>query len=194
MDEQDTYTVDIEVRLRKKIQSPGEVLLDLGPDGHIISPGVPLLPIGMGKIRGDNVRSPGVIFFPLDVDKIRGDPGLDNRPVSPMAGPIERPRAEDILGGRNELEDPVGGASRGGRIDVPRIPVLFAALRQLHHQRHVLRCHRHCSGTLVPSPRRLWDAVSSTTGAVGTDATTVAPSTPALGAGVFSSSWLAGCS
>jgi hypothetical protein len=54
MDEQDTYAVDIEVRLRKKIQSPGEVLLDLGPDGHMISPGVALLPLGVGKIQGDN--------------------------------------------------------------------------------------------------------------------------------------------
>jgi len=54
MDEQDTYAVEIEVRLRKKIQSLGEVLLDLGPDGHMISPGVALLPLGVGKIQGDN--------------------------------------------------------------------------------------------------------------------------------------------
>ena len=85
--------------MRKKIQSPGEVLLDLGPDGHMISPGIALLPLGVGKIRGDNARSPGVILSPLDADKTRGDPGLDNCPVSPMAGPIERPHAEDILGG-----------------------------------------------------------------------------------------------
>ena len=49
---QGTHAVDIAIRSRKEIQSPGEVLLDLGPDGHMRTPGVTLYPLGMGEIRG----------------------------------------------------------------------------------------------------------------------------------------------
>ena len=67
---QGTHVVDIAIRSRKEIQSPREVLLDLGPDGHMCSPGVTLFPLGVGKIRGDNACSLGVIFSLLDADKI----------------------------------------------------------------------------------------------------------------------------
>ena len=92
---QGTHTVDIAMRLRKEIQSPREVLLDLGPDGHVTSPGVALLPHGVGEIRGDNVHSPGVIFFPLDASKIRGCPDVDDRKARPKIGTLghlRRPR------------------------------------------------------------------------------------------------------
>ena len=49
----DTHIVDVAICLRKKIQSPGEVLLDLGPNGNMRSPGVTLFPLGTGEIRGD---------------------------------------------------------------------------------------------------------------------------------------------
>ena len=55
----------------KEIQSPREVLLDLGLDGHMCTPGVTLYPLGVGEIWGDNVRSPSVLallkypFYPL---------------------------------------------------------------------------------------------------------------------------------
>ena len=51
--EQDTYVVDIEVRLREKTQSKREVLLDLGPDGNMRPPGIAFLPLGTGKVQGD---------------------------------------------------------------------------------------------------------------------------------------------
>jgi len=114
----DTHVVDIAIRSRKEIQSPGEVLLNLGPDGHMCSPGVTLFPLGVDQIRGDNMHSPVATFFPLDVGEIRGDPGLNNRIVGPMTGPLGRPRAEHTLGGRDELGNPGRGASRGGRVDI----------------------------------------------------------------------------
>ena len=67
---QDTHAVDISIRLRKEIQSPGEVLLDLGPDGHMCSLGVALFPLGVGEIRGDDMRSPVATLFPLGVGEI----------------------------------------------------------------------------------------------------------------------------
>ena len=98
MDEQDTYTVDIEVRLRKKIQSPGEVLLDLGPNG--------------------NMRPPGIAFFPLGTGKVRWDPRLNDRPVNPVVGPLGWTSLEDTIGGRDEFGNPGGGISRSNRVDL----------------------------------------------------------------------------
>ena len=53
MDEQDTYAVDVEVRLRENTPSPREVLLDLGPDGNMRPLGVAFLPLGTSKVQGD---------------------------------------------------------------------------------------------------------------------------------------------
>ena len=50
MGKQDTHIVDVAIRLRKKIESLGEVLLDLGPNGNMRSPGVTLFPLGTGEI------------------------------------------------------------------------------------------------------------------------------------------------
>ena len=78
-----------------------------------------------------------------------------------MTGPLGRPRAKYLLGGRHELGNPVGGAGRTSRVDVPRVSELLAAIRQLHHRHHVLRrrLRRHrCNNTVVLGPRRLRDA------------------------------------
>ena len=65
-DEQDTYAVDVEVRLRENTPSPREVLLDLGPDSDMCPP--------------------GVAFFPLSTGEIRGNPRLGDRLVDPVVG------------------------------------------------------------------------------------------------------------
>ena len=83
---------------RKEIQSPREVLLDLGPDGHMCTANVTLYPLGVGQIRGDNVCSP-VIFFPLNVGKIKGDSGPNNRVAGPMPGSLGHLRTKDTLEG-----------------------------------------------------------------------------------------------
>jgi hypothetical protein len=101
-------------------------------------------------------------FFSLSVGRLRGGSGPNNRPVALITKPLEHLRTEDLLGGRNKLDDPVGGAGRSSGVDVPQIPVLITARRQLHHRLHVPRRHvrRHrCGSTLVPSPRGLRDAV-----------------------------------
>ena len=48
--EQNTLVAGVVVCLRKKIHNPEETLLDLAPDGHVVAPGVILLPLGGGKI------------------------------------------------------------------------------------------------------------------------------------------------
>ena len=106
------------------------------------------------------LRLPGLLLLLLVAKKFRGDPALNDRIVGPMTGPLGRSHAEDLLGHRNELDDPVGDAGRSSRIDVPRVPILVAAQRQLHHWLNVLRRRlrrRRCGSTLVPKPRGLWD-------------------------------------
>ena len=53
------------VRLRKKFHDPGKALLDLAPDGHVVAPGVAFLPLGVGKIRGDDIGPPVASFSSL---------------------------------------------------------------------------------------------------------------------------------
>ena len=43
------------------------------------------------------MRSPVATFFLHGMVKIRGDPGLNNRIVSPMIGPLGRPRAKQKM-------------------------------------------------------------------------------------------------
>jgi len=45
-----THVTGVMVHLRKKIHDPGKPLLDLAPDGHMVAPGVALLPLGVGGI------------------------------------------------------------------------------------------------------------------------------------------------
>ena len=59
------------VRLRKEIHDPGEPLLDLASGGHMVAPGVTLLLLGIGKIRGNDVGPP-VISFSLGLGRLRG--------------------------------------------------------------------------------------------------------------------------
>ena len=82
------------------------------------------------NLRADLVlRIPDRFLPPLVAEKFQGNPGLDDLS---MTGPLGRPRAEYLLGGRHELGNLVGGTSRSSGVDVPRVPVLLAALRQLH--------------------------------------------------------------
>ena len=85
--------------MRKKIQSPGEVLLDLGHDGDMRPPSVAILPLGTGKIRGGLK--------------------LNDRSINPMTGPLGRTSLEDTLGGRDEFSNPGGGISRSDRVVTP---------------------------------------------------------------------------
>ena len=86
MGEQDTHVVDVEIRLRKKTQSPGEVLLDLGLDG--------------------DMRPPGITFCPLGLGKVRGDPGLNDLSVGPMIGPLRQTSLETTLVACDEVSNP----------------------------------------------------------------------------------------
>ena len=70
------------------------------------------------------LRLPDHFLLLLAAEKFQGDPGLDNRP---MMEPLGRPRAKDLLGGRHELGNPIGGAGRSSRVDVPRVLELVAA-------------------------------------------------------------------
>ena len=106
-------------RSRKKTHDPGEVLLNLAPDDHVIAPGVTLIPLGVGKIRGDNMGPPVAVFFSLGVGRLQEDSRPNDRPVTLIAEPLEHLRAEDLLGGRNKIDGPVGGAGRSSWIDVP---------------------------------------------------------------------------
>ncbi|XP_039804916.1 uncharacterized protein LOC120669190 [Panicum virgatum] len=98
-----------------------------------------------------------------------------------MTGPLGRPYAEDVLGGRNKLGNPSGaGRSRGSTTGSMFSGAVCA----------VAVVAAPSSPALAGSGRR----VSSTTGA---DSTSVTPSTPALKgseARVSPSLWLAGCS
>ena len=69
------------------------------------------------NLRADlELRFPERFLLLLAAEKFQGDPVLDNRP---MTGPLGRPRAKYLFGGRHELGDLVGGASSSSRIDVP---------------------------------------------------------------------------
>jgi hypothetical protein len=69
------------------------------------------------NLRADlKLRLPDRFLLLLTAEKFQGDPGLDNRP---MTGPLRRPRAKYLLGGRRELGNPVGSAGRSSRVDVP---------------------------------------------------------------------------
>ena len=77
--------------------------------------------------------------------------------------PLGRPRFEHARTGRRELDDVCGGARRSSGVDIHRVPVLPAAVRQLHHRRRALlrRWHGHyCDGTLVPGLGGLRDGGS----------------------------------
>ena len=71
MGEQNTHVAGVVVRLREEIHDPGEALLDLAPDGHMVVPGVTLLLLGVGKIRGNDMGPP-VISFSLGLGRLRG--------------------------------------------------------------------------------------------------------------------------
>ena len=107
---------------------------------------------------GLELRLPDGFLLLLAAEKLQRDPRLDDRPGT---GPLGRPRIEYLLGGRRELGNSVGGAGSSSRVDVPQVPVLIAALRQLHHRCHVLwrRLRRHRrNNPVIPGPRRLRDA------------------------------------
>ena len=137
MNEEDTYIVDVEICLHKKIQSTRDVLLDLGPDG--------------------NMRPPGIAHCPLGTGKVRGDPGLNDRPVDPMIGTLGQTSLETTLGGYDEVGNLGSGASRCVWIGL--LHVVKPLRWHLHHRHRVLRrCLRryHCSGILAPGRRGLW--------------------------------------
>ena len=78
------------------------------------------------NLRADLVlRLPDCFLLLLVAEKFQGNPELDDRS---MTGPLRRPRAEYLLGGRHELGNLVGGAGRSSRVDVPRVPELLAAI------------------------------------------------------------------
>jgi len=92
---------------------------------------------------------PGLLLLLLLAEELRGDPGRDDRPE---VAPLGRPRLEHASAGRRELSDVYGSACRSSGVDVHRIPVLLAAVRQLHHRCHapLRRWLRHYrNGTLV---------------------------------------------
>ena len=43
------------------------------------------------------LRLPGLLLLLLVAKKFRGDPGLNDRIVGPVTGPLGRPCAEDVL-------------------------------------------------------------------------------------------------
>jgi len=93
---------------------------------------------------------PGLLFFLLLAEELRGDHGRNDRPE--MA-PLGRPRLEHARAGRRELGDVRGGTCRSSGVDVHRVPVLLAAVWQLHHRRRALlrRWHGYYrNGTPVP--------------------------------------------
>ena len=93
-----TYLADLEIRRSMELQGAVEVVLNLRADLELCLPD-------------------GFLLL-LAAEKFQGDPGLDNRP---MTGPLGRPHAKYLLGGRHELGNPVGCAGRSSRVDVPRI-------------------------------------------------------------------------
>ena len=130
------------VRLRKEIHNPGETFLDLAPDSHMVAPGVALLPLGVGGIRGNDIGPPVATFLPLRGDRLRGGFRPNDRPVTLVAMPLVAEllihlRSEDLYGSRHELGNLVGGAGRSGGVEVPRAPVLLATRQQHHHRLHI---------------------------------------------------------
>ena len=84
----DTYLADLEVRRPMELQGAVEVALNQ---------------------RADLVlRLSGRFLLPLVAEKLQGDPVLDDRP---MTGPLGRTHAEHLLGGRHELDNPVGSGA-----------------------------------------------------------------------------------
>src|SRR6185369_6216300 len=73
----DAYVADLEIRHSMELQGAVEVLLNLGADLEL--------------------RLPDGFLLLLAAEKFQGDPGLDNRP---MTGPLGRPHAKYLLGGR----------------------------------------------------------------------------------------------
>src|SRR6185312_9787523 len=84
------YLADMEIRLLMELEGAVEGLLDLTTDVVLRLPSLLLLLL-------------------LIVKKFRGDLRPNDRIVGPMTGPLGRPCAEDILGGRNILGNPSGG-------------------------------------------------------------------------------------
>src|SRR6185437_14744413 len=84
-----TYLADQEIRHSMLLQGAVEVAQNLR--------------------AGLELRFPDGFLLLLIAEKLQGDPGLDDRPVM---GPLGHPNAEYLLGGRRELGNPVGGASR----------------------------------------------------------------------------------
>ena len=119
MGEQNTHIAGVVVHFRKEIHDLRETFLDLAPDGHMVAPGVALLPLGVGEVRGDGVGPPVAASSLLGVGDVRGGPGLNDRPVVVATEVLVHLCAEDLLGGRNELEDLVGGVGRSSGVDVP---------------------------------------------------------------------------
>ena len=74
------YVADLEIRRSMELQGAVEVVLNLGADLEL--------------------RLPDSFLLLLTAEKFKGGPGLDNRP---MTGPLGRPRAKYLLGGRREL-------------------------------------------------------------------------------------------
>ena len=81
MGEQNTHVAGIVVCLRDEIHDPGEALLDLAPDGHMVAPGVALLLLGVSEVRGDGVGPPVAASSLLGAGDVRGGPGLNDRLV-----------------------------------------------------------------------------------------------------------------
>src|SRR6185312_2108268 len=96
-----TYLADLEIRRSMELQGTVEMAQNLR--------------------AGLELRLPDGFLLLLVAEKLQGDPGQDDRPVT---GPLGRPRVEYLLGGRRELGNPVGGAGRSSRVDVPRVPEL----------------------------------------------------------------------
>ena len=72
---------------------------------------------------------------------------------SPEMAPLGRPRLEHARAGRRELGDVRGGTCRSSGVDAHRVPVLLAAVWQLHHRHRALLRHWHeyyRNGTPVP--------------------------------------------
>ena len=124
-----THVTRVVVHLRKKIHDSRKALHDMAPDGHMVAPGVALLLLGVGEVRGDGVGPPVAASSLLSAGDVRGGSGSNDRLVVVTTELLIHLRAEDLLGGRNELEDLVGGVGRSSGVDVPRVHVLLAALR-----------------------------------------------------------------
>ena len=86
----------------------------------------------------------------------RNSEGTPDGTIAPRWPPLGRPRLEHARAGRRELGDVRGGACRSSGVDIHRVPILLAAVRQLHYRRHtpLRRWHGHYrDSTLVPGLR-----------------------------------------